>query len=401
MPYRRHKRPTKVPLTRNGTPKTPVKPPAWTRHSRRQKNGMVYRQRLSNGYLAYYAATACNHQGRWYAWRFNNMCATCLANPRRRQIEVPSGNSPQMSDYPPRSIKTAVPFAWTIEWYWKKVVGLDEETKNALLEEHEEVKGRIIATLPAPRLPQVPIADPVTDGCEIGADTDVPLPSDAWPNTLASRGPSRGVTIMSRDQKELAELIRQVEREEEGEEQFSLNLIVHDEPTYTIKTVITKRQRKEQDRTRRRREMKGKAVALEVVAEEEEDDDEAVKQALPYWRCQCWPPCFEKDDVIIDEEDEVSEGWTTASSWEYPDTEEEFVDEGYQSAGSEDEVDEERQGDVDEFASESASESEDGSGEEEEWDTGSYGSGWASGRSRCCGSWGSSIASGSGSWMVE
>lgn len=77
--------------------------------------------------------------------------------------------------------------------------------------------------------------DPVESGRELAAAGDV-LPSDAWRG--GNRAMDRGVSVISRENKELDDLRRAIAA---SEEDLSVGGIVHDEPVYSVRVIPLRR----------------------------------------------------------------------------------------------------------------------------------------------------------------
>ncbi|KAK4449732.1 hypothetical protein QBC34DRAFT_82944 [Podospora aff. communis PSN243] len=126
-----------------------------------------------------------------------------------------------------------------IEDYWTKIPQSGDN-----VEEGQKEKGAVRSRGVTPEREVPPVVrvrdDPVQSGRELAAAGDLLLPSDASRGRVCHGG-DRGVSVISREEKEMQDLRRAIAA---SKEDVSLSEIVHDEPNYSIRVMPLRRKKK-------------------------------------------------------------------------------------------------------------------------------------------------------------
>ncbi|KAK3312714.1 hypothetical protein B0H66DRAFT_568763, partial [Apodospora peruviana] len=112
--------------------------------------------------------------------------------------------------------------------------------------------------------------DPVEDGRDIAAGGDS-LPSDRWQQAPSAQRTAEGLLLVSTEEKDVSELRKRGVMREEMEP-FTLDSIVHEEPSYSVRIIWKKR---------KRGKGKGKSLFVgdaDTTANEEKEGEEAVEE---------------------------------------------------------------------------------------------------------------------------
>jgi hypothetical protein len=181
----------------------------------KEKNGLIVRIALDNGYKAYRPEWKCRAQSSWGA--------RTQSTERNRQIQLMEGYY-SLYDWVPRSQRKLRPV-------YNGPTGKEEDhvskrAENVRRPETSRGIGRVLVQ-----------DDPVEDGQSL-ARSPVPLPSDRAP------GVSRDISITTADDKEVADLVRQgilTSDTLSPADRFDLNSIEHTEPLYPIRMVPARR----------------------------------------------------------------------------------------------------------------------------------------------------------------
>lgn len=134
--------------------------------------------------------------------------------------------------------------------------------------------------------------DPVESGMEMARGEDQ-LPSDEWRRRVSRLGPAdRGVSVITREEKEMGDLRRAIRASEEAEVEM-----VREEPVYPVRVIPSRRKGKRRGVV----EEKGSAQSALVVGDIEEGS---------------W-------DEILEELE--AQGWVPVDAWALEDTEDELA----------------------------------------------------------------------------